>query len=319
MISANAVGLVFANAHEMGVPELVARRTMGSVPFGGRYHLIDFCLSGMADAGIRDVAVITRKNYQSLMDHLGNGREWDLSRKRGGLIIFPPYAREGREPYVNRIESISTVLDYLTYQKEELVVISDCNIAFNMDFRELLDSHRAAKADITVVYERNHIEGTMLKDNVVIMQDDEGFVSGLRVNDFVKGERKLSMNIFVVGRELLINLVRESVVQGIKGFETEYLVTNLKKLRVYGYEYTGYRARIHDMQSYFFENLRLIDPKNLAALFPKERMIYTKVRDEAPVRYAIGSRTSRCLVAVGSIIEGDIENCVLFRGVRVGK
>ncbi|NLW79434.1 MAG: glucose-1-phosphate adenylyltransferase subunit GlgD [Ruminococcaceae bacterium] len=319
MISASAMGLIFPNTHEAGVPELVAHRTMASIPFGGRYRMIDFVLSGMANAGIENVGLLTQKNYQSLMDHLGNGREWDLSRKRGGLVIFPPYARDGNELYSSRIEALASVIDYLSSRREELVVMSDSNHAFNLNFKDLLDAHRQSGADVTVLYHRAEVPKGLQRDNVTFVFDGAGRATEIRINDFVGGVRNLSMNLFVLGRTFLIELVKECMVRGDKRFEADYLAPNLGKVKVHGYEFTGYCAHIYNMQSYFAESLRLIDPESLAALFPQERAIYTKVRDEAPVRYAIDSRVHCSLVADGCIIEGEIENCVIFRGVRIGK
>lgn len=319
MTNARAAGIIFPNLHDENLPELVMHRTMASVPFAGRYRMIDFCLSGMANAGMQNVAIITKKNYQSLMDHLGNGREWDLSRKRGGLIIFPPFARDGRETYSGIIEGVASVLDHLEGLQEELVVLSDCDIAFNLNYKDLIAKHRASGADISVVYERSELCEGMQKDNITFEFDDKGFATDIRMNEYKKGVHNFCMNVFITSRKYLINIVRESMVRGKTHFVQDFLANSLKVIKLYGYEFTGYRGRIFDMQSYFKESLRLLDFKNLSGLFPEDQPVYTKVRDEAPVRYAIGSKCIGSLVADGCIIEGQVENCVLFRGVRVGK
>lgn len=319
MITSRALGIIFPNLHDDSLPELVGHRAMGSLPFAGRYRMIDFCLSGMASAGIQNVGVIARQNYQSLMDHLGNGREWDLTRKRGGLFIFPPFARDGSEVYRGRIQALASVMPYLERWPEELVVLSDCNIAMNLDYRALLAAHRESGADVTVVYDKAAVRPGMEKDNFAFALNEEGRVTGIRINEYKKGVHNLSMNVFVIGRELLINVVREATARGDNGFVKDYLAKNLKRIQVHGHEFTGHRARIYNMQSYFEESLRLLDMKNLAGLFPPRRPIQTKVRDEAPVRYAIGAVSKNSLVADGCIIEGTVENSVLFRGVRVGK
>ena len=86
------LGIIFSNMHDTMLGELTENRTTGSVPYGGRYRLIDFVLSSMVNSDIMDVGIVTKQNYQSLMDHVGAGRAWDLSRKRGGLVILPPFA-----------------------------------------------------------------------------------------------------------------------------------------------------------------------------------------------------------------------------------
>ena len=319
MTNLSAMGIIFANMHGHNVSQLVGHRTMASLPFGGRYRMIDFSLSGMSFAGIRNIGVVVSQNYQSLMDHLGNGREWDLSRKRGGLVIFPPGGRDSGKVYPSRVEALDHVMAYLTNRKEELVVLSDCDTACNFDYAELVRSHRATGADVTVVYERSGIPDGMLDDNITYELDGDNVVTDVRLNDYKKGGQNLSMHIYVINRELLINLIKDAMVHNLTQFERDILARNLKLLRVRGYQFTGYRARICDIASFFDQNLRLIKHENLQKLFPQERPVYTKVRDEAPVRYGFNAKVENCLVADGCIIEGNIKNCVLFRGVRVGK
>ena len=319
MINARAMGIIFPNLHDENVPELVGARALASIPFAGRYRMIDFCLSGMTMAGIQNIGVVVKKNYQSLMDHLGTGREWDLSTKRGGLVLFPPYSRDGVETYSGRIEGLASILDYLGSRREELVVMCDCDMAYSLNFTALLAEHRTSGADVTLLYRTAPLAEGLEKDNMCLSFDADGFVDEIRINEYKKGVQNLSMNVYVIGREYLVNVVREATVRGDKRFASDFLARNLKVAKVRGYEYKGYCAHVYNMQSYFKENIRLLDNENLQALFPTEWPVYTKVRDEAPVRYAIGCDVANSIVADGCIIEGDVENCVLFRGVRVGK
>lgn len=319
MTPESALGIIFPNMHDDAIPELIAHRTMASVPFAGRYRMIDFCLSGMASTGMRNIGVIVQKNYQSLMDHLGSGREWDLSSKRGGMVIFPPYGRDTGAMDNGRLSSLRSVLAYLEANREQLVVMSDCDNAFNLDFGNLVDTHLASGADVTTVYAKAAIPDGMKRDNITYTLNDEGLVTDVRINDYRKGPQNISMNIYVIGREYLIGVIREAQSRNHTFFERDFLSRNLKMLKVRGYEYTGYRARIYDMRSYFEESLRLLNPANLEKLFPKERAILTKVRDEAPVRYAMDAEANNSLVADGCIIEGVVDNSVVFRGVRIGK
>ncbi len=320
MSNRNAVGIIFPNVHDANVPELVTRRTMASIPFAGRYRLIDFGLSGMARAGITNVGVIVRQNYQSLLDHLGSGREWDLSRKRGGLVIFPPYVqRPENGDYAGRVEGLGTVLGYLDKQKEDYVVLDDCDIACNIDYRDLLNRHIDSGADVTTVYNRTEITNGLVNANTCYKFSSSGTVREIRFNEYKKGPQNVSMHVFVVGREHLISMVKEAQVRGDTKLERDVFAGYLPGLRMMGYEYNGYCARICDMKSYFDENLRLLERKNLEALFPENMPVYTKVRDEAPVRYAMGATVRGSVVADGCIIEGDVECCMLFRGVHVGK
>ncbi len=318
-VTANSLGIVFANTYDSLVPDLVQKRTMASVPFAGRYRMIDFSLSGMVNAGIENVAVLVKSNYFSLMDHLGNGREWDLARKRGGLTIVPPFSRFTSKVYHGRIEAIADILGYLESQKEKHVIISDCNIASNIDYADLIKTHTKTNADVTIVYEKTAIPENLKQHNQTFKINGEGRITEILFNDYKNGEQNVSMNVIIMGREELIMMVRNAMVRNLKSFERDLIAPALSLLNVQGYEYTGYCARIHNMQSYFEENMKLINPDNICKLFPEERPVYTKVRDEAPVRFAIDSKATNCVIADGCLIEGTVENCVLFRGVTISK
>ena len=310
----NALGVIFANTYDNLVPELVAERSMASIPFGGRYRLIDFMLSSMANNGIDNVSIIVRRNYHSLMDHLGAGREWDLTRKRGGLNIVPPFAERGVKMYSGRVDALS----WLEAQKERYVILSDSYIAVNFDFGKLIEAHVASGADVTMVYNRASIPEGARSDNYTVRIDESGRVTEILSNDYRLGEQNLSMNIYVIERETLIHLVHDAAVRGLIYFERDILARNLKLLNVQAYEFKGYAARISDMKSYFDENMRLLEPGSMEALFGGAP-IYTKIRDDNPTRYLEGSSVKNSLLADGCVIEGTVENCVLFRGCQVKK
>ena len=317
--NANALGVIFANSYDNLVPELVAERTMASIPFAGRYRMIDFTLSNMANSGVDNVSIIVRKNYHSLMDHLGSGREWDLTRKRGGLNIIPPFAERSVKLYSGRVDALASVLTWLSAQKERYVILSDSNIAMNFNFNKLLEAHIESGADVTMVYNRSEIPDGARNDNYTIRIDANGRVTELLSNDYRPGMQNLSMNLYIIERESLIQLVRDAAVRGLVYFERDILARNLSLLNVKAFEYTGYAARIADMKSYFDENMRLLQPGNVDKLFDPANPIYTKIRDDNPTRYLEGSKVKNCLVADGCVIEGTVENSVLFRGCTIKK
>ena len=317
--NANALGVIFANSYDNLVPELVAERTMASIPFAGRYRMIDFTLSNMANSGVDNVSIIVRKNYHSLMDHLGSGREWDLTRKRGGLNIIPPFAERSIKLYSGRVDALASVLSWLSAQKERYVILSDSNIAMNFNFNKLLEAHIESGADVTMVYNRSEIPDGARNDNYTIRIDANGRVTELLSNDYRPGMQNLSMNLYIIERESLIQLVRDAAVRGLVYFERDILARNLSLLNVKAFEYTGYAARIADMKSYFDENMRLLQSGNVDKLFDPANPIYTKIRDDNPTRYLEGSKVKNCLVADGCVIEGTVENSVLFRGCTIKK
>ena len=321
---ADAIGIIFPNSFDALVPELVTERLMASIPFAGRYRLVDFMISSMVHCGISDISLMVRKNYYSLLDHLGSGREWDLARKKGGLNIVPPFAQKSVGVYNGRIEALKSLKGYLRKHDEEYVVITDCNIAVNFDFNKLLDFHIKTGADITAVYRRMEIPEVFKKPND---KDDEIFytfdmdgdrVKKIYINPMVSGEQNFNMNMYVVGRENLIRMIDEAYVHGARYFVRDVLIPHLETHKVNAMCYDGYVAHIHDMRSYFEENMKLLDDKNLDALF-SGNSIYTKIRDDNPTRYVNGSSAKNVLVADGCVIEGEVENSILFRGVHVGK
>ena len=321
----SAMGIVFPNIFDKLVPDLTRDRLMASIPFGGRYRMIDFILSSMVNSGINNIAVPVSDNYFSLIDHLGSGREWDLARKNGGLTLFPPYAMKQIGHYGGRVQSIAGILAFLKGQKEEYVVMSDCNIAYNIDFKKVIDAHVASGADITTVYSVEELPESALnaEDNskgfyYTFDLEESGKIAKIKINEKEAGPKNFGMNIYVVARELLIKLVEESSLLGGKYFERDILIPKLGELNVFAYQFEGYVSRISDRTSYFHENMRLLDDENLDGLFAPSP-IYTKIRDDNPTRYIAGAKSSNALVADGCVIEGEVENCVLFRGVTIGK
>ena len=327
MISAkaDALGIIFPNSYDSLVPELVSERSMASIPFASRYRLCDFMISSMVHCDISNISLLVRQNYHSLMDHLGSGREWDLARKKGGLNIFPPYAQKSVKRYNGWIEALESIKGFLKTQTEEYVVLTDSNFAINFDFRSLIDSHVASKSDVTVVYVKREIPEVFKRSNVNVHEfyytfdiDENQRVSKIYLNSTQDGEVNLGLNIYILGRERLIELIDEAYIHGYTYFVRDLLAPQTNKLDIHAYCYEGYVAHIHDMKSYFDENMKLLKEENINALFAGNP-IYTKIRDDNPTRYISGAKAKNVLVADGCVIEGEVENCVLFRGVKIGK
>ena len=322
--NANALGIIFPNSYDSLVPELVGERLMASIPFASRYRMVDFVLSSMVNCGIDNISIIVRKNYHSLMDHLGSGREWDLTRKNGGLNIVPPFAEKTVKVYNGRVEALASVLDFLKDQKEKYVVMADANIAVNFDFKALIDAHVASGADVTVAYTEKEIPSGLMesrtssRDLYYTLTTDNGRVKKIYINSKEEGVQNLAMNIYVIDRELLIDQINTAYVRGYVYFERDILAPQLEKLNVQAYKYDGYLAYISDMKSYFEENMKLLKEENLDGLFAGNS-IYTKIRDDNPTRYIAGAKAKNIMAADGCVIEGEVENSVLFRGVKIAK
>ena len=321
---ADALGIIFPNSYDSLVPDLVSERLMASIPFASRYRMCDFMISSMVHCGIDNISILVRKNYHSLLDHLGNGREWDLARKNGGLNIVPPFAQKQIKVFSGRIEALESIRGYLIKQTEKYVILSDANIAVNFDFNALLDAHIKSGADVTMVYRKQEIPQSLIRQSTAGMDLYYALgingerVSKIYINPKESGEMNFSLNIYVIDRELLIRMVDEAYLHGDVYFVRDILEKKIDQLDVRGFCYDGYVAHIHDMNSYFEENMRLLKEENINALFSGNQ-IYTKIRDDNPTRYINGAKAKNVMVADGCVIEGEVENSVLFRGVKIGK
>lgn len=309
----NVLGIIFPNVGDEALSELTSLRSMGSVPFGGRYRLIDFELSSMVDCGMSKIGIITKGNYQSLMDHVGSGRAWDLSRKNGGLMIIPPFNTAGAGMHSTRIEALTGAMDFVRHCDEEYVLLTDCNFVCNMDYEKVFDFHIKSGADITAVYTKG--------------LSPETKSLGFKVNDgriteagFVTNENAdYSMNIYFMRKSLLERFVNDSIRTGENDFEKLFIMDNVSSLKIMGYEYTGFVRVLDNLKSYFDSNMSLLKSENRKALFTSKRPVYTKVRDEVPAIYGLGSSVKNSLVTDGCVINGTVENCVLSHGVHIGK
>lgn len=313
----NVLGLIYSNAYDSAIPELTTLRTMGSVPFGGRYRLIDFALSNMVNCGITKVGVATNHNYRSLMDHLGSGKPWDLSRKHDGMYLLPPFSTKDGGAHTSRIEALQSCMNFLSKSSEEYVILADCNIVGNIDFGEMVDAHIASGADITVAY-KNGVKPA-LTDLMSLQLNADGRATAITLGAPTGSDEHYSLNLFVLRKALLERLIQETVGLCLTDFERDLFMRNVDTLNIMGYEVPGFVRTLYSLQSFFDANLELLERDNRKQLFNTDRPIYTKVQDSMPTIYGLGSKVSNSLIADGCVIEGTVENSILFRGVRVGK
>lgn len=312
------LGIVFSNIHDKEVSELTAERTLASVPFAGRYRLIDFVLSNMSNSGIGHVGIITKYNYQTLMEHVGSGKHWDLSRKNGGLTILPPYGREDVSVYRSRFEAISNCAYFLRESKASFVVMSDCDNVCNIDFSEVLAYHIEKNADITVVYRKKQLVDGDKKVRTSLEVDGDGRVKSVVTKAGQSGTINAYTNMIIVNRLFLLSIIDGAKELGYTSFSRDVLIRGVNEYNIYGYEYKGYFASIDTMANYYKHSLQLLDKTTRDELF-RGAAIYTKVRDSAPCRIQEKGKVKNSLVSDGCVIEGEVENSILFRGARVGK
>ncbi len=311
-------GLIFAYDTNPQMRELTEQRTVSSIPFGGRYRVIDFMLSSMVNADINDVGVIMRESYQSLLDHLGAGKDWDLARKRGGLRLLPPFGFAGRGggSYRGKMEALKHVGDYIQRIRQEHVVLADGDLVANLPLEEIYDSHLKSGCDITCV---------CTQKTVGLTERETFLVTGRRgrVVDVIIGRSELdateTLGVYILSRKLLESLVSYCAAHNFYDFERDVLQSMVEKLNIGTYIFNGYVAKLHSTAMFFAQSMDLLKPAVRADLFLKGRAIKTKVRDDASTYYGTESTIKDCLVADGCIVEGKAENCIIFRGVHIEK
>ncbi|MBQ2773881.1 MAG: glucose-1-phosphate adenylyltransferase subunit GlgD [Clostridia bacterium] len=321
-----AAGIIFSNIHDATVPELTSRRTMASIPFGGRYRLIDFALSNMVNSGISKVGLITHYNYQSLLDHIGNGKDWDLARRTGGIKILPPFitaydnATAGRL-YSTRLEALMGVMNFIDRCTEDVLVLSDCDVICNVDIASAMKLHEKRGADFTLITTTVDTAFQSLDSHAELpVVDEAGRVIDMAEYNGEQGKVKVCADIWLANRTYLKRVVSEAVAHGYKSFYKDVIMRNLAKDKIYAHEYDGFFARINSLESYFRCSMRLLDPVNRVNLFYRRNQpIFTKVRNSVPTRYTGDAKVSGSMIADGCVIEGTVENSILFRGVKVGK
>lgn len=315
----NVLGLVFANMHDTTLGDITKNRTMGSVLFGGRYRLIDFPLSNMVNSGISEVGVITKSNYQSLLDHLGSAREWDLARKKGGLFILPPFGNVESKLYRGRLEALYGAISFIKHSRAKYVVLSDCDVVTNIDYKPIVQAHIDSGADITAVAHTGMYTAQDIETSTVFNTDDDGNITSVLIQPNISGTCTTSLNMFVMSMEFLLEIVQDAISKGDVSFEKDILQSKCNTLKIKAYEYSGYFSKINSVSSYYKSNMTLLDSENSRKLFVPKRSIYTKVGDNAPAKYDVNCTVKSSLIADGCIIEGEVENSILFRGVKVGK
>lgn len=318
MMPKNVLGIVYSNSYDSSLSALTARRTMGSVPFGGRYRFIDFALSNLVNCGVTKVGVVANSNYHSLMDHVGSGRPWDLSRKTDGLFILPPFnASDTQRDSGNRIEVLNRISDFISDSKQEYVLISDSNFICNIDFSGLFDFYTEKNADIAIVYCKG--ECPKLENLMVFDVDGNGKITNVSIEPKTAGEVNYSSDIILIRKALLERLIGDAQSYGYSSFEKDIIQKNTEHLKIYGYEFKGKSFTVDSLNSYYNANMALLEKENRNSLFNPDRPVFTKVRNDMPVIYGIGSKTENSLIADGCIIDGTVKNSIIFRGVRVAK
>ena len=308
------LGLIFANSNEKNLPDLTAYRTTGSVPFGGKYRLVDFPLSNMSNSGINNIGIVIKANFQSLMDHVGSGAAWDLARRRSGLSILPPY---GGHTFNNLVETIFNLHGYIEHGDEEYVLLSPSDCVYNMDYSKVLEFAEEKNSDITFIYIKHTIKQITDDFRCILDVADGGKVDKIMATPVSFEVSNLSVGAMLFKKSVLMGLVRQAMSESKYSFVRDVLQVGLSRYNVYAYELTGYCEIIGSVKEYYDANMKLMDRDTRYRLFDYRRPIYTKVRDDAPSRYGLNSQVKGSLIAQGCYINGTVENSIISKGVRI--
>ena len=269
----NLAGLIFSNIHDQGIPEMTRMRTMASIPFGCRYRLIDFTLSNMVNADVNTIGVITHYNYQSLLDHIGTGKDWDLARRSGGIKILPPYvaayenAAAGKL-YSNRLEAMMGAENFIHRCNADYMVLSDCDVIMNIDLGAVVEDHIRSGAAITIVTKRLNVEDYHLDKTVPVLKiGEDNRVVGISHQHPESGECDISTNIMVIKRSELQAIISDSLRQGYKSFTRDIIAKNLDNKLFRAYRYEGWYSYIGTLEAYFKSSMQLLTKEAREGLF----------------------------------------------------
>ena len=314
----NVMGIIFTNDATMG--ELTNKRTMASIPFGGRYRQVDFALSNLSCAGVRHVGIISRHNYQSLMNHIGDGEEWGLELEEGGLEFLTPYAQTTVGTYRGKLESLNNAMDFLEYgDEDELVVMIDSAVLSNIDLTAVLNAHVASGKDVTVVTKAGVCNGEKKIDLALKVEDGE--IKDMVVDYVADKDYVASMDIFVLSKKFLVKAVKALIARDKFHMDRDLVMGGWNRgiVSVNTYAFEGTAMFNESVEEYFQNTMALIKKDVRADIFGGAHPVYTKVRDRVPTYYGEGSEIENCLVADGCMVEGEVEDSVLFREVSIGK
>lgn len=322
----NIAGLIFSNIHDPSIPEMTRMRTMASIPFGCRYRLIDFALSNMVNSDITNVGVITHYNYQSLMDHIGTGKDWDLARRSGGIKILPPYVAayensKAGKLYSSRLEALLGATNFINRCNADYIVLADCDVVLNIDLGDVIREHIESGAYLTLVTKSINVsEHPFDKEMDIAEVDPSDRITEISRYRPTEGTVNVSTNIMVIRRSDLQTALSESLAHGYSSFHRDVIGRNLQNKRFHAYRFDGWYAHVGTLASYFSTSMALLTPEARQGLFEcEDRKIYTKIRNSAPAKYDADAVVKNSLVADGCVIEGTVENSIIFRGVRVGR
>jgi len=312
-------GLCLSDPHPDRACDGSKIRTLSAARYAGRYRLVDFMLSNMVNSKIFTIGMVLNSHYQSLISHIGMGKEWDLARKSGGVFFFPPYLADERQSVNSELDGpLQRAAEYISEAKGEYVVLVDSSIVYNMDYRTAIEAHKKSGADITAIYTKK-VVSTVERENAVIFDINEsGRVCGVNRAPYSSEKQNVSLGAYIMRKGFFIQLTVHEKNCGMLRFSRVLLADALERLYVAAFEYKGYCAHISSIETFFNYNMEILDENNRNALFDFEgRRIFTNRKDSLPTKYGKEAEIKNSIVSDGCQIDGTVINCVVSRNVRI--
>ena len=313
-----AMGIIFSNVYDSNMGDLTGHRTSAAIPFAGRYRQIDFALSNMSQAQIRNIGIITKYNYESLMNHIGSCAEWDLVMEEDGVVLLPPYATGHTGVYRGKLEALYTALAVLEHGKQEYVVLTDTTVLAAVDYADAVKKHIRSGCDISVIGYTGVADGKRINAFSGIA-DENGKPKVMAVDYASPAGYSVSMGMFIIGRQKLIDVIKTFVPQGKYHLERDYILAgfNSGEVSVNIIEFGGTALFNESLKEYYDNSMALLNKDVRNGLFHSKVPIYTKPRNEVPTRHGKNAKVVNTVAADGSYLEGTCERSILFREVKL--
>ena len=322
----DVMGIVYTSKDDLTLRELTSQRAVAAIPVACRYRIIDFTISSLVNSNIHNVGIIAQKNYHSLMDHLGSGKDWDLHTRNNGLFILPPFlTRENGGEYNGVLDALRANFDYLRRSRQEYVILTNSDYIMNTSFEPMIQQHIHTGADITLMYKKatpeiTEFSSSSKNNHCYLNVNGDNVVTDIEINPNAASYDNLYLNVMMIKRTMLMYLVDQVISHGSHDLYADVLRPYISSgsMKIMGFEEKGYYRRIETIRGYFNFNMDLLKPGVRTELFGGNP-VYTKTRDSVPTIYRDNAKVSNSLIADGCVIDGEVESCVLFRGVTVGK
>ena len=312
--------IIYAEHGSSLLGDLIARRSVSALPLAGRFRTIDVLLSNLAHSGVRNVGVITQKNYQSLIEHIGSGKAWGLSGKAGGVTLLPPYDLDGSVgKYHGTSDALFAKRDYINKRRERYCLVLGTDTVYREDYTRMLERHIEEDADITLLYSRDpRLAASDSPTRMTYLKvGDNGVVTGFAYEAFEDEGQCAALGAVLMRKDLLVRLVEDACAEGHYNFTTDLLEPALREHKVVAVEHEGYAGRITTIKSYFDMTRDMLDPQIREDLFYTSGSVYTRIMDAPPVRFAGGCEVANSVFGNGCDVRGRVVGSVVFRGVSI--